>query len=69
MIRCADCLRVIQPWAVVRRGGRAFCPHCQTRICRLCGCTDEHACRGNFPCAWQDIDPEVCSSHQAREAA
>lgn len=61
MLRCAECLKVIQPWALERRDGKAFCPHCKVRLCRVCGCTDERTCRP--PCAWQDAAPEVCSSH------
>ena len=28
--------------------------------CRICGCTDDHACEGG--CCWVDADHTVCSS-------
>lgn len=62
MLRCAACLGVIQPHAVVRERGLAFCPYCAERICRVCGCTEYYGCRPEA-CYWLPTDLEVCSSH------
>lgn len=62
MIRCADCLKVIQPRDVVRQKGKCYCPHCGERICRVCGCTQDAPCEDG--CTWNFANPEVCSTHE-----
>ena len=61
-MRCARCMKIVYRWQVVYRAGAAHCPFCQSRICALCGCTEERACRGG--CAWRFDDPAICSQHE-----
>lgn len=67
-MRCAKCLKVVYRWQItIDVKGGAHCPFCKSRICKLCGCTNDRACRGG--CSWQDVHPEVCSIHNAEEVA
>lgn len=67
-MRCANCLKVVYRWQVeTNKQGWAICPFCKSRICKLCGCTNDRACRRG--CEWNQFDPSVCSSHQVEEAA
>lgn len=44
-------------------------PRVQTtaRTCRICGCTDDHACRtkAGLPCSW--VKPDLCSACAEKE--
>lgn len=38
------------------------CQSCNSRVCIVCGCTDERACAdGNYRCYW--VGPGFCSTH------
>lgn len=67
-MRCAKCLKVVYRWqAKLSVKSWAHCPFCLSRICLLCGCTNDRACKGG--CAWQAANPAVCSNHTAEEVA
>lgn len=58
-IFCAECL---EPLAAIEIAMSEFtCPSCGTRVCVMCGCTDERACAGG--CRW--IAPGICSTHES----
>lgn len=67
-VRCAKCLKVVFRWQVETNiRGWAICPFYRSRICKLCGCTNDRACKDG--CSWQDARPEVCSNHTSEEVA
>lgn len=37
--------------------GYEMCEHCEKQKCRVCGCTNKHACKGG--CTW--IEQDLCS--------
>lgn len=59
---CKNCRRhnTQQSFAGVRI---AKCRRCGSRICRVCGCTNERACRDG--CAWSLLDPTCCTEHES----
>jgi hypothetical protein len=57
-VNCASC-RATLP-AILLASSEYFCPHCLTKVCVMCGCTDQSAC--NAGCYW--IAPGICSTHE-----
>jgi len=42
-----------------KEGSHFACPECRDEaVCRVCGCTNEHACEGG--CSW--VEPDLCSA-------
>lgn len=66
-MRCAPCLKIVYRWQVkLGANGWAYCPFCNSRVCKICGCANNFACPG--PCAWREDDPAVCTAHTDEEA-